>query len=410
MGSIIEKEIFEEVSRLPDEKSVEYASCVAKLSEKCADKDYFSSLKEIQKGTDKTSFNAFFIICTYYRRNKDFELFYNNIENNKQLEKHYFFEFVKLQYLVNSEAIFDYEEVLTKAYKYVVESSYNSAICQLLCNAYATICENSDIESRKAVIEKWGDIAVRCIDASIKQNEHYAKFYCTKGRILCLAKRFDEAISLINIAISKEESNRRDYSLAISQYQFYKMNFILEQRLNDCNTLIADLNKRLNEALNISDNTTVSTEFYDVIKKYSDLNVYEGKEKYSFISYAHRDAEIVLNIIDKMAKENINIWFDKGIKPTKEWPEVLGKHISDCDTFVIMLSSNSLKSLNVRAELALALNKNKKIVVIKLDNAELSPGMSLQLGLQQMIVKSEFVGEDFEKEIIRTIKEIDNVE
>lgn len=111
-----------------------------------------------------------------------------------------------------------------------------------------------------------------------------------------------------------------------------------------------------------------------------------------------------------MAKENINIWFDKGIKPTKEWPEVLGKHISDCDTFVIMLSSNSLKSLNVRAELALALNKNKKIVVIKLDNAELSPGMSLQLGLQQMIVKSEFVGEDFEKEIIKTIKEIDNVE
>ena len=62
MGSITEKEIFEEVSSLPDEKSVEYASCVAKLSEKCADKDYFASLKEIQKGTDKTSFNAFFII------------------------------------------------------------------------------------------------------------------------------------------------------------------------------------------------------------------------------------------------------------------------------------------------------------------------------------------------------------
>ena len=58
------------------------------------------------------------------------------------------------------------------------------------------------------------------------------------------------------------------------------------------------LNKRLNEALNTSDNTTVSTEFYDVIKKYSDLNIYEGKEKYSFISYAHRDAEIVLNIVN----------------------------------------------------------------------------------------------------------------
>ena len=408
MSALIEKDILKEISSMPDEKTAEYAAAIAKLSEKCSDKDYFSTLEKIQKGNDNISFNAFFIICTYYRRNKDFELFCNNIENNQQLEKQYLFEFVKLQYLVNSEAVFDYQEVLGKAYRYVVESNYNSAICQLLCNAYATICENSDIESRKAVIEKWGDIATRCIDESIKQNENYAKFYCTKGRILCLSKKFDDAISLINLAISKEVSNRRDYALAISQYQFYKMNFIMEQRLNDCNILIEDLNKRLNAALNIADNNT-NTKFFDILKKYSFLNVYEGKGKYSFISYAHKDAEIVFGLIDKMAKENINIWFDKGIKPTKEWPEVLGQHINDCDTFVIMLSNNSLKSLNVRSELALALSKNKKIVVVKLDNAELSPGMSLQLGLQQMLVKSEFTRNDFEKEIIKTIKEIDNV-
>ena len=41
--------------------------------------------------------------------------------------------------------------------------------------------------------------------------------------------------------------------------------------------------------------------------------IYEGNEKYIFISYAHRDSDVVLNIAKAITEAGYRIWYDDGI-------------------------------------------------------------------------------------------------
>ena len=60
-----------------------------------------------------------------------------------------------------------------------------------------------------------------------------------------------------------------------------------------------------------------------------------------------------------------------------------------------MLSSNSIQSSNVRREVNLALSENKSIIVVRLDEVSLSPGMKLQFGLYQMVLRNQYDEQNF---------------
>ncbi|MBQ1488402.1 MAG: toll/interleukin-1 receptor domain-containing protein, partial [Lachnospiraceae bacterium] len=47
---------------------------------------------------------------------------------------------------------------------------------------------------------------------------------------------------------------------------------------------------------------------------------YEGKEKYIFISYSHKDTDRVMPIISRLMNEGFRVWYDDGISPGTEWP------------------------------------------------------------------------------------------
>lgn len=42
--------------------------------------------------------------------------------------------------------------------------------------------------------------------------------------------------------------------------------------------------------------------------------VYEGNEKYIFISYAHKDSGSVLPILQAMADGGYRLWYDQGME------------------------------------------------------------------------------------------------
>lgn len=116
--------------------------------------------------------------------------------------------------------------------------------------------------------------------------------------------------------------------------------------------------------------------------------VYEGKEPYIFVSYAHRDGDTVLPAIRALQSAGYRVWFDQGIEAGTEWPEYIAEHLEACECFVAFLSENAVKSVNCRQEINLACDMNKNILVVYLEEVVLTPGMRLRLGTSQAMFKN----------------------
>lgn len=118
------------------------------------------------------------------------------------------------------------------------------------------------------------------------------------------------------------------------------------------------------------------------------FKAYKGNSKYIFISYAHKNMRKVFEIANNLYKSGYNIWYDEGIEPGTEWPEIIGKAIINCSQFMVFISGDAVRSRNVRNEINFAFNHHKKILVIYLENTPLSHGLELQIGTVQSIKKN----------------------
>ena len=114
---------------------------------------------------------------------------------------------------------------------------------------------------------------------------------------------------------------------------------------------------------------------------------YEGKEKYIFISYCHKDKEIVYPLIERMAKDGYRIWYDEGINPGTDWPEMIAEHLNKCSACIALITDNSINSHNCRKEINYALFKKKPFISVFLEKVTLSVGMEMQLATTQAIFK-----------------------
>ena len=115
------------------------------------------------------------------------------------------------------------------------------------------------------------------------------------------------------------------------------------------------------------------------------MQAYEGQEKYIFVSYAHKDSDRVLPIIEAMAERGFRIWYDSGIEVGTEWPEYIGAHLMGCECVLAFMSNASAASENCRNEINLAISEKKKLLVAYIEDTELTPGMKLHLGTKQSI-------------------------
>ncbi len=125
---------------------------------------------------------------------------------------------------------------------------------------------------------------------------------------------------------------------------------------------------------------------------------YKGSKPYIFTSYAHRNMGDVFDIIKELNKSRYRVWYDEGIEPGNEWPEIVGKAVLGCSQFLVFMSSAAAKSRNVRNEINLAFSEEKDILVIFLEKANMTEGMKLQIGTVQFINRYEMKeGEFLEK-------------
>jgi hypothetical protein len=119
------------------------------------------------------------------------------------------------------------------------------------------------------------------------------------------------------------------------------------------------------------------------------FKAYKGVRPYLFSSYAHKDMETVFRLLKRLDRDRYRIWYDEGIEPGNEWPEVVGNAVIGCAQFIVFMSPAAADSRNVRNEVNLAFTEDKDIIVLYLKKTDLSSGMKLQIGTVQFINQYE---------------------
>ncbi len=134
------------------------------------------------------------------------------------------------------------------------------------------------------------------------------------------------------------------------------------------------------------------------------FRAYSGAKPYIFVSYAHRNMSDVFPIIRKLDESRFRMWYDEGIEPGNEWPEVVGKAVLGCSQLLVFMSRAASQSRNVRNEVNLAFGSGKNIVVVYLEKTTLSEGMRLQVGSVQSLNWHEIPREEFLDRIKRVLR------
>lgn len=126
---------------------------------------------------------------------------------------------------------------------------------------------------------------------------------------------------------------------------------------------------------------------------------YDGNDPFIFISYAHGDVEPVAAELLRITEQGFNVWFDEGIHAGTAWRDELADRILACNRFLFYASPKSVISRNCLKEVHFALDSNKPIIVVHLEDTPMPPGLRLALGDIQAIMKHRLDSDSYERKL-----------
>ena len=153
---------------------------------------------------------------------KKYHQVFENYPSSRQLLGIFYFE---------TGEEFDRDELIAATYKNRLTFDTNAGYVHLFADILVTIYEKGSNVNKEEFFNKWYDIALNAVDRAIELDDKYAKYHCTKGRILAMAKKYDEADKSISRAISLENPKKNDYVLRISNYYYHKAMINTDRKL-----------------------------------------------------------------------------------------------------------------------------------------------------------------------------------
>lgn len=106
-----------------------------------------------------------------------------------------------------------------------------------------------------------------------------------------------------------------------------------------------------------------------------------------FVSYAHADKALAYPELRRICSFGIRVWYDEGIEPGSEWPEVIASALKKATAFVVIITPRAVVSRNVKNEISAALNWGKPFIAIHLAQTQLPLGLELQMGDFQAVMR-----------------------
>lgn len=110
---------------------------------------------------------------------------------------------------------------------------------------------------------------------------------------------------------------------------------------------------------------------------------YEGNKPYIFISYSHKDTELISPFMEELQK-HFNVWYDDGIHLGEEWTEEVARHLTECTLFIYLVTNNSLSSKNCKDEINLAREEDIPFFNVLVEDVSFPPEFKLRYSRFQM--------------------------
>lgn len=129
------------------------------------------------------------------------------------------------------------------------------------------------------------------------------------------------------------------------------------------------------------------------------FEAYRGDEPYAFVSYAHADADMVFPDLVALRQLGVNIWYDEGIDPGNEWPDEVAKALDRASLFICYVTPRAVASRNCRNEMHFALNREKVLLAIHLEETELPSGLALRMGDIQAVMQYRMDADSYHRKI-----------
>ena len=117
---------------------------------------------------------------------------------------------------------------------------------------------------------------------------------------------------------------------------------------------------------------------------------YKGNEKYIFVSYAHKDSDDVMPLIEALQSASYRVWYDEGIDPGTDWAGVIGTNIEKAGIVLFCASAKSVKRDNVKREIAFAHEKGIKILTVTIGNVAFPADLEKILFVNQTVSLRSF--------------------
>jgi len=217
----------------------------------------------------KEDFIAYCILVNYQRRMKNYEDEEKYIQAYRHIfaPGHPFFDHMDLLSKMDNLEVYAAKDVLELAERSCRQLSQNNGAVHAYCEVIALLHENNSGrigigDVPQDVLGAHLDKALAAMDDILWKEHNYAKYYCTRGRLLAVKKRYPEAIQNITKAIAIEDSSRRDYTLRVNQYQIH-----LQQAKNM--QVLDRTEEKLNQKIQ---------EFEDLIEKQSKESLIKNME------------------------------------------------------------------------------------------------------------------------------------
>lgn len=221
---------------LGDERTRDYEMKLTEFTKQNDTQSMRNWLRDIVDGyvneKESVHYAAFYALQMMLRYTKDFEksecLF---MEYGERFSQHATYNHLWLLYVMESESDFDGDRALQLARNDSLNQPDNAGHVHLFPNLYAMVCEKAAPSEVPKIKERWGRDAQDAVDRAIALDETYAKYHCTKARILAIDGDFDGAERQINRAIAMEDSQRKDYMIRLADYQYHKIMIQLGKRM-----------------------------------------------------------------------------------------------------------------------------------------------------------------------------------
>ena len=133
---------------------------------------------------------------------------------------------------------------------------------------------------------------------------------------------------------------------------------------------------------------------------------YRGDKPFIFVSYAHADADRVYAEIDGLTSAGFNVFYDEGISPGHSWHDDLAHALEKCHLLLFFATARSVVSKNCLREIHFAEELDKPLLVVDLEDVDLSSGLKLSLGDQQAIKAFELEPNTYRSRIREALAEV----